>query len=82
MKHTNDRMDRNRDAELALKEHIEIKREAFVYELLRGMGIEEIEEDRFQYLLDKVVQFESEQLSAINAYHHEKNLNDHFFDGL
>lgn len=82
MKQMNERMDRNREAELALKEHILIKRDEFLYRILRMLNQQEIEEEKFQQLLAVLQQFESEQIAAINAYQHEKNLNDHFFDGM
>lgn len=82
MKTINDDFSRDRKVELALAKQLIINRESFIEKLLNSLNIESLSEDDFQFLVTFLKDFENNQSKIIQAYHHEKTLNDNYFNGL
>jgi hypothetical protein len=82
MKTLKDDFSRDRDAEKALFNQIILNREDLIDKILISLDIDQLSEGDFQYLVDLVISFENNQMKSIQAYHHEKTLNDNYFNGL
>ncbi len=82
MKTINDNFERNRDAEHALHEQLSLNREVLLEKLLASLDIDRIGEKDFNFLLSFIKDFENNQTKVLQAYNHEKTMNDNYFNGL
>ena len=82
METVNEGFNRDRDAEEALFEQLSINRDNIVEKFLAALGVDKISEDDFQYLRSFVKDFENNQSKVLQAYHHEKTMNDNYFNGM
>lgn len=82
MKTINEDFNRNREVEEALFNQLSLNRDNLVDKFLAALDVDRISEDDFEYLLTFVKDFENNQTKVLQAYHHEKTLNDNYFNGL